>query len=253
MNVVLSILQGLGIVLLVLLLVILLLLLIVLYVPVRYEAKGEMKDTSLIVARFQWLLHLLRAKVVYEDDLVFVELYIFWMRKTFSFELGKEDESEEKDGAKTAKAENSKEAEGMINKIKGILNRIKEIWPKVKMILTDERNHKAVAHLKDEFFILIKILLPKKSKGDVSFSTGSPDTTGQTYGVLACLPVMYQEDWNIVPDFLAEQAYIIGNFWGKGRVYGYQILGIIFRIVFDKNCQRMYTMINKFIKYVKRK
>ena len=142
--------------------------------------------------------------------------------------------------------------ESIISKIKGIIERIREVYGKVKKILSDEKNQAAVAHIKNEIVYLIKILLPKKSKIDAVFSTGSPDTTGQLFGVLACFPAMYYKDWKLLPDFEADEAYFKGSFWGKGRVYGYQIVGIILRNIFDKNCRRLYTIINRFIKWMKK-
>lgn len=160
-----------------------------------------------------------------------------------------EDESEE-NSEDDILTEDQKES--IVSKIKGIIERIKEVYPKLKKILTDEKNQDAVTHLKDEVIYLIKILLPKKSKIDAVFSTGSPDTTGQLFGILACFPAMYQKDWNLLPDFEADEPYFKGTFWGKGRVYGYQFVGIILRIIFDKNCRRLYTMINKFLKWLKK-
>ena len=267
MNVVLSILKVVGVILLVAVVIVVLALLAVLYVPVRYEVEGDIQEISLAKAKVHWLLHLFRIKVSYEDDLIFVEIHIFWIRKTLSFELHKDVEEDEDEGIEaedtslddenmqntSQEVDGQDTDDGMITKIKGILNRIKDILPKLKKILTDERNKAAVVHLKDELFYLIQVLLPKQSKVDAVFSTGSPDTTGQAFGVLSCFPIIYQESWSLIPDFQAEEPYFKGNFWGKGKVYGYKIVGIILRIVFDKNCQRLYTIINKFIKYVKRK
>ena len=142
--------------------------------------------------------------------------------------------------------------ESIVSKIKGIIERIKEVYPKIKKILTDEQNHEAVKHLKDEVIYLIKIFIPKKSKIDAVFSTGSPDTTGQLFGVLACFPAMYQKDWKLIPDFQSDDAYFKGTFWGRGWIALYQIVGIILRILFDKNCRRLYTMISKFLKWFKK-
>lgn len=285
MNVVLSILQVVGWILLAVLIVVVLAVLAILFVPVCYEAEGDIRETSWAKGKLHWLLHLLRAKVSYEDDLLFVEIHILWIRKTFSYEFNKEGEEEELDESreleeteeKSEDTEDTEDAEeqfadnenasenssqevveedtddGMINKTKGIINRIKDILPKLKKIITDKKNQAAVTHLKDELFYLVKILMPKKSKVDAIFSTGSPDTTGQVYGALCCIPIMYRDSWQLLPDFQAEEPYFHGYFWGKGRVYGYKIVGIILRIVFDKNCQRLYTMINKLIKYVKSK
>ena len=163
------------------------------------------------------------------------------------------DTLEDNDNREDLEADISDEkVESIISKIKGIIERIREVYSKIKKILSDEKNQEAVAHIKNEIIYLIKILLPKKSKIDAVFSTGSPDTTGQLFGILACFPGFYHKEWKLLPDFEADDAYFKGSFWGKGRIYGYQIVGIILRILFDKNCRRLYTIINKFLKWMKK-
>ena len=295
MNVVLSILEILGWSLLIVVLVVIVLLLLLLFCRLHYVVEGEWLEEKWARMKAHWLFRLIRAKISYGDDLIYGEVYIFWKKITFSFDLTtKKEEAEETveevvDSASDLIGEEKKrvqekvigtettaelrgeaepwtqtetdledeilteeQKESIVSKIKGIIERIKEVYPKIKKILTDEKNHEAVKHLKDEVVYLIKIFLPKKSKIDAVFSTGSPDTTGQLFGILACFPAMYQKDWKLIPDFQADDAYFKGTFWGKGWVALYQILGIILRIVFDKNCRRLYTMINKFIKWFKK-
>ncbi len=250
MNVVLSILQIIGWIFLIVVLVTFLAVMLVLFLPIRYEIDGECLEEKWAKAKASWFLRLFRARVSYGDDLIYAEVGILWKRFTFSYDLT----SREEDGEEKEKSVQTKETqtESIISKIKGMIERIKEIYPKVKKMLTDEMNQEAVVHLKNEVLYLIKILLPKKSKVDAIFSTGSPDTTGQLFGVLAMFPVMYQKDWSLLPDFESDDAYFKGTFWGKGRVFGYQLLGIVLRILFDKKCMRLYTIINQFIKLVKR-
>lgn len=409
MSIVLSVLQVIGWILLAVLLLVAAVLLIVLFCPVQYLIEGEFLEEKWAKLHVHWLLHLIRAKVSYGDDLIYGEVHAFWKKMTFSYDLTKkeepddfhEDELEEalrsleddedeeesfdqecgteelkevftkdenalrdaKDAVSDKKEENAfgdieevfsdgieensvsdkkkiyseeaeekeisaqlsdskekvigtesaeelrgeisdsvnaenmsdmknqeglqdnsennksekksndsentdnqemeedfsdeeelltEEKESIISKIKGIIERIKEVYPKMKMILNDEKNHAAVKHLKDEVVYLIKIFLPKKSKIDVVFSTGSPDTTGQLFGILACFPAMYQQDWKLLPDFEADEPYVKGTFWAKGRLAAYQFVGIVLRILFDKNCRRLYTMINKFFKWLKK-
>ena len=164
-------------------------------------------------------------------------------------------ESQYEDTVQTESDENvfaKEQRESIVSKIKGIIERIKQVYLKIKNILTDEQNQDAVKHLKDELVYLIKIFLPKKSKIDAVFSTGSPDTTGQLFGVLACFPAMYQKDWKLIPDFQSDDAYFKGTFWGRGWIALYQLVGIVLRILFDKNCRRLYTMIKKFLKWIKK-
>ena len=179
-----------------------------------------------------------------------------WTERDVSDINSKEDDSEDEDFSDTDSddnvSDNEEKTERIVSKIKGIIERIKEVYPRIKRILTDEQNHEAVKHLKDEVVYLIKIFLPKKSKIDAIFSTGSPDTTGQLFGVLACFPAMYQEDWKLIPDFQSDDVYLKGTFWGRGWIALYQIVGIVLRIIFDKNCRRLYTMIKKFLKWIKK-
>lgn len=250
MQIVLSILQFLGWALLVVLLVALFLLLIVLFHPVRYLVDIHWLEEKRAKFRAHWFFHLIRAKVSYGEDLIYGEIYLFWKKITFSYDLTeKKEETPKKEKVKEPK-ETSKE--GIISKIKGMIERIKEVYPKLKKMWTDEKNKAAVNHLKKEFVYLLKVILPKKSKIDAAFSTGSPDTTGQAFGVLACFPAVYQKNWKIIPDFTSDDFYIKGTIWGKGRIYGCQIVGMIFRIVFDKNCKRLYTMVNRLMKSLKK-
>ncbi len=164
-------------------------------------------------------------------------------------------ESQSEDSAQMESEEEvfaEEQKESIVSKIKGIIERIKQVYPRIKKILTDEQNQDAVKHLKNEVVYLIKIFLPKKSKINAVFSTGSPDTTGQLFGVLACFPAMYQKDWKLIPDFQSDAAYFKGTFWGRGWIALYQLVGIVMRILFDKNCRRLYTMINKFLKWMKK-
>ena len=98
----------------------------------------------------------------------------------------------------------------------------------------------------------MKLLLPRKSSVHATFSTGTPDTTGQLCGVLALFPIIYEKNWELRPDFMAEEPYFEGSFRGKKRIYLFQIVGILLRIMFDKNCRRMYTMIDRLIKSIKK-
>ena len=249
MQIVLSILQFLGWTLLAVVIILLLAILIILFHPVRYLVNIHWLEEQWAKFQAHWLFYLIRAKVTYGDDLVYGEIHLFWKKITFSFDLT---ERKEDEPSKKEKKTKDSSGEGIISKIKGMIERIKLAYPKLKKIWNDEKNKEAVTHLKNECICLIRVLLPKKSKIDASFSTGSPDTTGQAFGILACFPMMYQKNWKIISDFESDELYFKGTLWGKGRIYGYEIVGIILRIVFDKNCRRLYTMIDRFMKWFKK-
>ena len=252
MQIVLSVLQFVGWFLLAVLVLLVLALLIILFCPLKYLVDIHWLEEKWAKFQAHWFFHLFRAKVSYGDDLIYGEIHFGWKKKTFSIDLTEKKEDKETETEEEPKEPKESADEGIISKIKGMIERIKEAYPKLKKILTDEKNKEAVVHLKNETIYLLKVLLPKKSKVDAVFSTGSPDTTGQLFGVLACFPAMYHKNWKLIPDFESDDLYFKGTLWGKGRIYGYEIIGIILRIVFDKNCRRLYTIINRFKLWLKK-
>ncbi len=128
-----------------------------------------------------------------------------------------------------------------LHDIKQRLLRIKKNFTKIKDILQDGECRLAFFHLKDELILFLKRLNPRKIKLNACFSTGSPDTTGGALGVFALFPAVYKNRWNIYPDFESEKFYIRADFDIYGRIFIFQMLGIVLRIVFDKNCRKLYN------------
>ena len=123
--------------------------------------------------------------------------------------------------------------------------KIKNCIYKLKREYSDERNKAAFSHLKKELFIILKRICPRRLKLTMVYSTGSPDTTGISLGVLACFPVGYTNRWRITPDFESEKPYANGSFDIKGHVIVISILAATLRILFDKNCRRLYNRISR--------
>lgn len=124
-------------------------------------------------------------------------------------------------------------------------DKIKNCIYKLKREYSDERNKAAFSHLKKELFIILKRICPRRLKLTMVYSTGSPDTTGISLGVLACFPVGYTNRWRITPDFESEKPYAKGSFDIKGHVIVISILAATLRILFDKNCRRLYNRISR--------
>lgn len=123
--------------------------------------------------------------------------------------------------------------------------KIKTGIDKLKKEYSDERNKAAFLHLKKELFIILKRICPRRLKLTMVYSTGSPDTTGISLGILACFPVGYTNRWRITPDFESEKPYAKGSFDIKGHVIVISILAATLRILFDKNCRRLYNRISR--------
>lgn len=149
-----------------------------------------------------------------------------------------ENDSEEIAGKNKIDKKNSKAKHGdsIIDKITGAIKKFQKLY-------SDNRNKAAIGHLKDELFLILKRICPKKLALTAEFSTGEPDTTGILLGVIAMFPIGYTNRWQITPDFESDNAFAKGSFKIKGRIFTISILAALLRILFDKNCRRLYNKI----------
>lgn len=156
------------------------------------------------------------------------------------------DESEHITDGKTYKKRSEKSHKKSHKKqFKDKSEKIKTGIDKLKREYSDERNKAAFSHLKKELFIILKRICPRRLRLTMVYSTGSPDTTGISLGILACFPVGYTNRWRITPDFESEKPYAKGSFDIKGHVIVISILAATLRILFDKNCRRLYNRISR--------
>jgi hypothetical protein len=279
-----TILKVIGIILLVVLALILTALLCVLFVPVKYRAVGSFENTDIRAkAHVSWLFHLFALHIEYADETDGYIRLAFVKRKLFD-DADSDYENDEKaaeasdddvmdEAAKTETEDKVSENTGDEPKISADENqhikqqtklthkktykkphkkqfkekseKIKTGIGKLKREYGDERNKAAFSHLKKELFIILKRICPRRLKFTMVYSTGSPDTTGILLGILACFPVGYKNKWQITPDFESEKPYAKGIFDIKGHVIVISILAATLRILFDKNCRRLYNRISR--------
>ena len=272
-----TILKVIGIILLVVLALILTALLCVLFVPVKYRAVGSFDNTDIRAkAHVSWLFHLFALHIEYAQETDGYIRLAFVKKKLFdNYEALDDDDMD--DAAKTETEDKVSENTGDEPKISADENqhikqqtklahqktykkrsekphkkqfkdkseKIKNCIYKLKREYSDERNKAAFSHLKKELFIILKRICPRRLKLTMVYSTGSPDTTGISLGILACFPVGYTNRWRITPDFESENPYAKGSFDIKGHVIVISILAATLRILFDKNCRRLYNRISR--------
>lgn len=125
--------------------------------------------------------------------------------------------------------------------LKHAFSNFKKTIRKIKRLLTDESHKRAFTKVKTSIRQLLKILMPHRLKLNLEYSTGSPDTTAQILGILAMFPIGYQNRWNVHPDFTADNAYADADFDVKGRILGFSLLKLIFGLLLDKDCRKLYN------------
>ncbi len=99
---------------------------------------------------------------------------------------------------------------------------------------TDAGNRQAIAHLWQEILFLLRHYKPKKIKADLAFSLADPALTGYALGILSMNSFVYKYPCQISPDFTAEDIYVEGEIFAKGKITVLVFLISLLRLWRDK-------------------
>lgn len=131
-----------------------------------------------------------------------------------------------------------------ILQIKAQAHKIKTQISDIKDMLMDENNKIAFASVWEELKYLLMHFKFRRIDTELSFALGDPATTGQALGVLAMMPFLYQYNFHIYSDFEADESYVRGTFFIKGRVRLVHLLRSIVRLLRKKEIR---LLLNKFM------
>ena len=140
----------------------------------------------------------------------------------------KKSQTDESEGSQTGSSEdNRKPKRQPKRKFHTFFSKWKRFWEKIKQIpdkvsairnvISDEGNHKVVSMVWEQIRYLLRHSRFRKLKTDLTFSAGDPALTGQILGMICMVPVLYQYEVSVVPDFESEQWYLRGTFEIKGH------------------------------------
>ncbi len=278
-----TVLAIIGRILLIILLVIIALALIVLFVPVRYQAAAD-SERKTAAAKISALLGLIRLKAAWADNETELGLYLLWFRLPFfkKNEPAEEDEVPEKTEEPPKSAaerirdripflsdrKKAEGAEGEAAPKQGrprphIFREVDEEEEERREALREEKQVKRERILRVvEYFFdrdifdavfqpLQKLLFrirPRKCRGEAVFGLEDPSYTGYLCGALSMLPVLYETDLELVPDFETEKTYFQGHIWLCGRILTIFVLVFLLRLLLNKDFRRFFGMVRKLIK-----
>jgi hypothetical protein len=270
------ILKIIGIALLCILGLILLTILIILFVPFRYSAEGSFDEELRIRVKFSWLLHLINGSATQhnkESD-VRVRIALFQIipkrkskakakpvsksKKEPSIEpsiepsakpsIDSKDETpkkqkQEKKPVKKAnnkpqKKPQKKPAKKSENKSSAI-EQFKAIWN----FLQEDENEGLLRHVLKYIGRLIKWIFPRRAYANIEFGLDDPATTGYITGLTSIVYVKTRGNFQVIPNFHEE--VIKGSLKIRGRLYLYQPVYYIIRIIIDKRVRRMLKFLKK--------
>ena len=97
--------------------------------------------------------------------------------------------------------------------------------------------------LKRNVILLLKHLNPTKIKGQVTYGSGDPASTGKQLGYLSLILPLYYNKIDITPDF--SKKILEGDIFIKGRIRVYNILYYCCKVYFNKYVKRSMAYLKK--------
>lgn len=134
----------------------------------------------------------------------------------------------------------------IIQRIKKIRLTISSVCDKIKYwtnFLKEESTQEAISMVKEQLLKVLKHILPKKIRGNITFGFDDPATTGQVLGGICAFYPLYYKQINISPDFT--QNILLGDIYMKGRVYICFLVITALKVYFDKNIQHIIKTMKK--------
>ena len=130
-----------------------------------------------------------------------------------------------------------------VERITSFFKNIKEKISLVKAFVSDEVNKRVCKKIFAEVLKFLKHLRFRKLRTDLQYGFSDPAITGQSFGVICMIPVFYQYDVAITPDFEAEGTYMEGIFDAKGHLRICHAVMMLIRLLLDKDVRMKFVQL----------
>lgn len=149
-----------------------------------------------------------------------------------------ESEKAEANESKTSILEKLKAAHG---KAGSILDKIKTVLAVIRYL----REQELISAVWVKLQVFLLHIRPRKLSGNLKFGLSNPADTGQILGVIAMVPLFYQTELQIEPDFEAEDNYIQGQVYVKGHICCIHLVILIIRLLRDEKIRTLIRTIRE--------
>ncbi|MDR0948274.1 MAG: hypothetical protein LBM69_01995 [Lachnospiraceae bacterium] len=112
-----------------------------------------------------------------------------------------------------------------------------------KETLSQDDTKRVFRKLMRELKRLFKAICPRTLRGELTFGTGAPDTTGLAYGTCAIATQQFFPALRVYPDF--DQAILKGSLRITGCIRTQAVVGSIFRIIIDKETRKVIRQLKR--------
>ena len=134
-------------------------------------------------------------------------------------------------------------------KIRRSLQNAKSFAERIHKLFTDELNQYAVKKIWAQCLYLLGHFRFRKMYTDLTFSLSDPAWTGQALGIFSMIPLFYQYEVHLYPNFESDKLYVQGDFEIKGRIRLVHLVVVTIRLLLDQKVRtfgkRMIALVQK--------
>ena len=134
-------------------------------------------------------------------------------------------------------------------KIRRSLQNAKSFAERIHELFADECNQYAGKKIWAQCLYLLGHFRFRKMYTDLTFSLSDPAWTGQALGIFSMIPLFYQYEVHLYPDFESDKLYVQGDFEIKGRIRLVHLVVVTIRLLLDQKVRtfgkRMIAMVQK--------
>ena len=167
-----------------------------------------------------------------------------------AYEKAEQAESENirQESAESEKAEANKSKVSVLEKLKSAHGTAGSILDKVKTalaVISYLREQELISAVWVKLQVFLLRIRPRKLSGHLKFGLSNPADTGQILGVIAMVPLFYQTELQIEPDFEAEDNYVQGQVYVKGHICCIHLVILIIRLLRDEKIRTLIRTIRE--------
>lgn len=167
-----------------------------------------------------------------------------------AYEKAEQAESENirQESAESEKAEANESKVSVLEKLKSAHGTAGSILDKVKTalaVIRYLREQELISAVWVKLQVFLLRIRPRKLSGHLKFGLSNPADTGQILGVIAMVPLFYQTELQIEPDFEAEDNYVQGQVYVKGHICCIHLVILIIRLLRDEKIRTLIRTIRE--------
>ena len=213
----------------------------------RKEAQQEQADRE-VRAQQREAFRKQQEETANADGSLRKEASVAQEKKTYEKAEQLKSENVRQEFTESEKAEANESKASILEKLKAAHEKTGSILDKVKTVLAvirylREQELISAVWVKLQVFLLH--IRPRKLSGNLKFGLSNPADTGQILGVIAMVPLFYQTELQIEPDFEAEDNYIQGQVYVKGHICCIHLVILIIRLLRDEKIRTLIRTIRE--------